>query len=205
MHGGALFELRDGFKLGGELFDQLEAFVDMGVFATTEDDRKDHLVLLPEELLGPVHLGHEIGLANLRTEPDFFVLALVRVPFVLPLFLLVLEFTKVHDPANGRLLGRRNFDEVESRLLGEVQGFLGRNHTELFAFRRNDADWGNADLLVDPLLLAFDRWSLLWGVGGGALVNKANTKVLAIGTARVNRLRQFLSYGDSSPGGKKGK
>jgi hypothetical protein len=47
----------------------------------------------------------------------------MRVAFVLPLLLLVLEFAVIHDSANGRLFLRRDFDEVQPSFAGTLQSF----------------------------------------------------------------------------------
>lgn len=156
VHGGTLFELAYRLEFRRKLFDQFEAFVHVGVFAATKDDREDDLVLLAKELFGAIHLGHEVGVADLRAEANLFVLAVVRMTFMLSLLLLVLELAVIHDPANWRLLGRRDFHQVESNVAGAIECFFGWDDPELFSFFRNHTNRGNADLLIDPLLLAFD-------------------------------------------------
>ena len=95
---------------------------------------------------------------------EFFVLAVVRVAFVLPLLLLVLELAEVHDAANGRLLLRGDFDQVEPDFAGLLQGLDGFDDAQLGAVVSDDADRRDADLLVDPLtFLRSMAWSLLWG------------------------------------------
>ena len=76
---------------------------------------------------------------------------MVRVAFVLPLLLLVLNFAVVHDAANGRLLLGRDLHEIEAEVFGALQGFGCFQNAELVAFRSNDADRRIADLFVDPL------------------------------------------------------
>jgi hypothetical protein len=63
--------------------------------------------------------------ADLGTETDFFVLALVAVTFVLPFLLLVLELAKVHDATDGRLFGRGDLDQIESGGTGLLERFVG--------------------------------------------------------------------------------
>ncbi len=156
MHGGALFELAHRLEFRREFLDEFESFIHVGVFAAAEDDREDNLVFLAKELLGAIHLGHEVGVADLGAEANLFVLAVVRVTFMLPLLLLVLELAVIHDSANWRLLGWRDFDQVEPDSAGAIECFFGGDDPELFSFFRNHTNRGNADLLVDPLLLAFD-------------------------------------------------
>ena len=59
----------------------------------------------------------------LGRSAKLFVLAVMRVAFVLPLLLLVLEFAEVHDAANGRLLLRGDFHKVEADFAGPLKGF----------------------------------------------------------------------------------
>jgi len=89
--------------------------------------------------------------ADLGTNAEFFVLAVVRVAFVLPLLLLVLEFAEVHDATNGRLLLGRDFYKVEAEVFGSLKSFGSFEDAELVAFRSDDADRRIADLFVDPL------------------------------------------------------
>jgi hypothetical protein len=163
VHLWRLLEFGDGFELFLQTLNQLVAFIDVGVFAAAEDDAEDHLVFLGQELFGPVDLRHEVVVADLGAHAELFVFAVVGVAFVLPLLLLVLEFAVVHDAANGRLFLGRNFDEVEADFAGALQGVDGFHDAEDFSFRADHSDRRDADLLIDPLVLAVDRLGLLWG------------------------------------------
>jgi hypothetical protein len=123
----------------------------VGIFATTEDDGEDYLVLLGQELLGAIDLGHQVVVADFGADAEFFVFAVVRVAFVLPLLLLVLEFAEIHDSANGRLFLGRDFHKVEAKVAGTLKGVDSFQDAELVAFRSDDADRCIADLFVDPL------------------------------------------------------
>ena len=151
LHRGVLLELGDVGELFRESLDELEAFIDVGVLAAAEDDGEDHLVLLGQKLLRAVDLRHEVVVADFWAEAEFFVLAVVRVTFVLPLLLLVLEFAVIHDPANGRLFLRGNFHEVHAGLASMPQGFNSFDDAEKRAIVSDNADGRYADLLVDPL------------------------------------------------------
>jgi hypothetical protein len=94
--------------------------------------------------------------ADFGAHPELFVLAVVRVAFVLPLLLLVLEFAVIHDAANGRLFLRRDFNEVEPDFAGTRKGVDGFENTENFSFMSDNADGRNADLFVDPLRLTIE-------------------------------------------------
>jgi hypothetical protein len=76
--------------------------------------------------------------------------------FVLPLLLLVLELAVIHDPANGRLLLRRDFDKVQADFAGPLEGVDGFDDAEDFAFMSDHADGRDADLFVDPLTFSIE-------------------------------------------------
>ena len=134
-----------------QALDQLVAFFGVGVFAAAEDDGEDDFVFLGQKLFRAVDLGHQVVVTDLGTDAEFFVLAVMRVAFVLPLLLLVLEFAEIHDSANGRLLLRRDFDKVEAKVFGTLKGVDSFQDAELVAFRSNNADGRVTDLFVDPL------------------------------------------------------
>jgi hypothetical protein len=69
------------------------------------------------------------------------------------LFLLILELTEVHDPADGRLLVRCHLDEIEASLAGAVERLFRRDDPELFTVAGDDPDRRDPDLLVDAMLL----------------------------------------------------
>ena len=66
-------------------------------------------------------------IARLRADADFFDPHLMGLALVLPLLLLVLELAEVHDPADGRALVGRHFDQVQPGLAGLGQG-IRRGH-----------------------------------------------------------------------------
>jgi hypothetical protein len=140
VHLGRLFELGDFFQLFLQALNEFVTFVDVGVFAAAEDDAEDHLVFLGQELFGPVDLGHEVVVADLWADAELFVLAVVRVTFMLPLLLLVLEFAVVHDAANGRLFLGRNFHQVEADFFSTLQSVDGFEDAELITLMADYAD-----------------------------------------------------------------
>ena len=156
VHLRVLLQLRDRLQAFDDPVDQLVSFVDVGVFAAAEDYREDHLVLVGQEFFGPRELGLQIVLADLGAQPELFVLAVMRMAFVLPLLLLVLEFAEIHDAANRRLLLRRDFHQVEAKVFSTLKGFGSFEDAELIAFRSDDADGRIADLFVDPLRLTVE-------------------------------------------------
>lgn len=165
VHLRRLLELGVGLQLLDEPSDQFKAFFDVRMLATAEDHREDHLVLLLEELYGPVDLGHEIVLADFRPEAELLVSAVVRMALVLPLFLLVLKLPVIHDAADGRLLLGSDFHEVEPRFACSLQGLDGLDDPEHAAVMADHADRRDADLFVDPLSFAIDGDGVIsyWG------------------------------------------
>ena len=151
-----MLELGDRFQFFLQALNQLVAFLGVGVFAAAEDDGEDHFILLGQELFGAVDLGHQVVVADFRADAELFVLAVVRVAFVLPLLLLVLEFAVIHDAANGRLLLGRDFYKIEAEVFGTLKGLGSFQDAELVAFRSDDADGRIADLFVDPLRLTVE-------------------------------------------------
>jgi hypothetical protein len=151
LHLRRLLEFGDRFQFFLQALDQLVAFFGVGVFAAAEDDGEDNLVFLGQELFGSVDLGHQVVVADFGADAEFFVFAVVRVTFVLPLLLLVLEFAVIHDSANGRLLLGRDFHKIEAKFFSTLKGVDSFEDAELVAFRSNDADRCIADLFVDPL------------------------------------------------------
>ena len=151
LHLRRLLTFGDRLQFLLQALDQLVAFFGVGVFAAAEDDGEDDFVLLGQELFGTIDLGHQVVVADFRANAELFVLAVVRVAFVLPLLLLVLEFAVIHDSANGRLLLGRDFYKIEAEVFGALKGFSSFEDAELVAFRSDDADRRIADLFVDPL------------------------------------------------------
>jgi len=189
LHLRRLLELGEFFQLLRESLDEFVAFVDVGVFAAAEDDAEDHLVLLGQEFFGAVDLGHQVVVADLRAHAEFFVLAVVRVAFVLPLLLLVLEFAVIHDAANGRLLLGRDFNEVEADFAGTRKGVDGFEDTENFTFMSDDADGRDADLFVDPLRLTIE------GYGTGSYrVGETASRVRVNELEARGRCEDLLTY-----------
>ncbi len=165
LHRWVLLELGDIFQLFGEPLDELETFIDVGVFATAEDDREDHLIFAGQEFFGAVDLRHQVVIANFRAQPKLFVLAVVRVAFVLALLLLVLEFAEIHDSANGRFFLGGNFHQVHTNIASLLQSLDCFDNAEQGAILSDDANRRNADLLVDPLAFLSEGYGTnsYWG------------------------------------------
>ena len=76
---------------------------------------------------------------------------------------LVLELPVVHELADGRLALRRDLDQVEVGLLGELQCLVGRDDADGLAVGSDEADLGNPDPVVDTQLGA--DMSSMWSSG----------------------------------------
>jgi hypothetical protein len=165
LHRGILLELGDVFQLFREPLHKLETFIDVGIFATAEDDREDHFIFAGQEFFGTVDLRHEVVVANFRAEAKFFVLAVVRMALVLALLLLVFEFAEIHDSANRRFFLWRDFHQVHTDFTGLLQGLNRFDHAEQGTILSDDANRRNADLLVDPLAFLSEGYGTnsYWG------------------------------------------
>src|SRR6185436_7054950 len=140
----------------GELVDQpLEnapADLRMRHLAAAEEDRRLHLVAVLEEALDVLLLELVVVLVDLRAELDLLDLDhfLVLARFTRPFLLLVLVLPEVHDPADRRDGGRRNFHQVEPLGLGDRQRLWRRHDAQLLAGVVDHADFTDADSLVHP-------------------------------------------------------
>ena len=60
--------------------------------------------------------------------------------FVFFFLLLVAPLAVIHDPADGRAGGRRNFNQIQTGLLRHAQGIGGRDNPHLFFFVVDEAN-----------------------------------------------------------------
>ena len=65
------------------------------------------------------------------------------------LLLLVFELAEVHDLGDRRAGVGRDFNEVESSLVGKAHAFLRTDHSNIFTFSTNQAHFGCTDLVID--------------------------------------------------------
>ena len=105
----------------------------------TELDRHRDFVLMNQKIACSVYLDHDVVFPRFRTKADFFRLYLVGMPFAQPLFLLVLEFTVIHDAANRRVFFWRNLNQVKAGLLGLIKCLFGGYYAQLLAVRADDS------------------------------------------------------------------
>jgi hypothetical protein len=140
LHRRVLLQLGHFAQFLHDPIDDFVPFVDVGILAAAENDREYDLVFIPKKLLGPIDLGHQVVVADFGAQPQLFIFAVVRMAFVLPLFLLVFELTEVHDPADGRLLGRGDLDQIEPGGTGLLQCLVGADDSQLGSVVSDDAD-----------------------------------------------------------------
>jgi hypothetical protein len=79
---------------------------------------------------------------------------LVPTGFTGLLGVLVLELPVVHELADGGLALRGDLDQVEVRLLRQLQRLVRRNDPDRLAIGSNEPDLGNPDPIVDAQLCA---------------------------------------------------
>jgi hypothetical protein len=118
----------------------------------------DFVALLEKSAGGP-HPNLQIVVIGARSQPHFLDLGdvLVLLGVASALVLLKLEFAEVGDAADGRIGGRRDFDQVEPCLFGAPDSFFGRHNANLVAIGVQDAYFGNTDLAIGT------RTSGSWG------------------------------------------
>lgn len=109
--------------------------------ASAEEHRELDLVALFEEAHCSLHFDHAVVVVGLGPQPDLLERNNVPVRSVFRLFLLeILVSAVIHDPANGRLFGRRDLDEIETGLPRDRQRFARGDDPELLLILINYAD-----------------------------------------------------------------
>lgn len=97
---------------------------------------QNHLYFIPslQKVKCVFHLSIEIVVIDMEVELHFldFLLDLFFFGIALPFFFLVLEFSEVHDPADGRFCLAGHFDQVEAFAFSPCECVLKREQTELF-------------------------------------------------------------------------
>jgi hypothetical protein len=133
--------------------------------ASTEEDGGFHLVAFAEEAQHVVLFGLVIVLVHVDPELHFLDRngVLVFLGFALALFLLVEILAEIHDSADRRLCGGRNFDEIQTTFAGDLERFEWRHDTELAALIINYAYFACADALIGADK-AFIDMVLRWAV-----------------------------------------
>ena len=151
------FEFRPDFhcarlgKVQLELLQQRKAQFFVSNLAPAKVDRGLYLVSLMKQPGGVVLLKLVIVLVG--AGPKLYFLNGNESLFGLGLFLffllLVLELTEVNYAANRWLSLRRNFDQIKSLPASDLDRLLRRHYAELIAVIIDDADFTNANALID--------------------------------------------------------
>lgn len=95
-------------------------------------------------------LGLVVMVVGFRPDLDFLDLdyGLVLLGFLLLLFLLVLEFSEIHDTADRRFSVRSDLHQVIALFLREIDGILAGQNAYLLPFRTDNPHFAGANLLV---------------------------------------------------------
>ncbi len=120
-------------------------------FATPEAQSHFDLVALGNELTKLAHLDIKVVLVGLRAQFDLFDLnlTLLALRFVQALGFLKLEFAVIHDSANGRLRGRRNFHQVQISIFCHHHRFAKRFDASLLTVFIYQSNLKSGDLSID--------------------------------------------------------
>ena len=130
--------------------DDLVAQLLVGVFAPAVLERQLDLAPLAEEAADVAELHLVVVLVDVGVELDLLDddLGLVLAGLLLALAFVVAVLAEVHDPADRRVCARGNLDEIEVGVLRNTQGVTGFHDPGLGPVREDDADAGDADLVV---------------------------------------------------------
>ncbi len=151
LHGNRLFDF-DSFTQG--LYKRLQNHaraVAVLVLPAAQDHLDFHAMAFGEKLDRAVAPDIGIVVADGQRKPnplDFNAFLLGAILAFLPL-LLVLKTPKVDNTADRRLRERRNLDKVEGAFLRRTECNGQRQNAELLVILVNDADFRNADLVVN--------------------------------------------------------
>jgi len=123
----------------------------VGHLTTAEADGHLELVALVQESGGRLDLRLDIVIVDLRRHPDLFpddgLLLLLRVLRLL--LFLVAVFPEIEDLRDRGLRVRRDLDEIPPFALGQGERTRGRDDAQLRTVGADEADGGDADLVVD--------------------------------------------------------
>src|SRR5574343_190449 len=99
-------------------------------FAAPEAQGHFDLVALFQEARHVPELDLVIVFVGAWAQLDFFYLhlLLLQLGFVSPLLFLILELAVVHDPADWRLSGRRDLNQIDSRFFSQIQSLANADN-----------------------------------------------------------------------------
>lgn len=165
-HLGHILDLADLDRIGGHAFQQLPTQIQVRHLASPESQRHLDLVAI---LKKPEHVAHlDIIVVHIGVGPelDLFDLDDLLLLAGLGLFLLglVFELTEIHDLDDRRVRIRRNLDQIQPGLLGQLHATPGRYHPHIFAVGADKSDFCR----INPVVHAGAGVTLWRGVVGSA-------------------------------------
>ena len=122
----------------------------MGGFTTAEAHFDLHFVAFFQETSRRPHANLQVMFVSARPQTDLLdlrdVLVLLGVTVAFVLF--EPESAEVRDPADRRVGGRRDLDQIAARLLCASKRLIDGNNADLLALFVDNADLGGADLTI---------------------------------------------------------
>jgi len=123
--------------------------------ATAKDDHEFYLIAIFQKLDGVADLGFDVVRADGGAEAN---------RFHIPAFLLLLGFLRefllfvavapvVQNATHGRVRRRRDFDQIQSFILGDFEGATDMHHAQLLAVYIDDPHLFGADAVIDSQFL----------------------------------------------------
>ncbi len=136
---------------GDDFFKQSDAAIFVSDLASTELDGEFGFVTFFEEAEDVVDFEVNVVFVGFGPQLDFFDLNLrgVFAGFFGFLFLLVFEFTKVHEFANGRACGLSDFNKIHTEFFGHLKCTQRRDDSDLLAVCADEADFFDTDTSID--------------------------------------------------------
>ena len=121
----------------------------MKALPPAKQHRELNLVVVEQEASRPVYFDPAIVRVGLGPDADLFQVNFVRVLLFGLLFLLILPFAVVHDPADGRPFRGCHLHEVFADVGCHSESLVSRDNPDLFVFIADDAHRRNPNLIVN--------------------------------------------------------
>jgi len=156
-----LFFLVRDFNFFYKLLQGFSGQISVGLFPSLENDFDFYLVALSQKFVCLIIFKIKVMLVGSDADPDSLHLNFFRFclgqPFLLSL--LVLEFSEIHDPADGGIGFGRNLDQVKFFFPGDLNGFQGIHFSQRLAAFINDKHLPSANSFVGSILRQYWFWS----------------------------------------------
>ena len=176
-HLRALLDRGDVVQVLLDALEQDPTELAVGHFTPAETDRDLGLVAVFEKTAQIAHLHLVIALFGTGAELDLFDLNLFLLLLcglgLLGLF--ELELAVVHDAADRRVRVGHDLDEIEARVQGRLLSFCVRYDADVLAFRVNQPNLGDTNVLVQACVFSSADASILQNRAAAArdLLDKA--------------------------------